>query len=65
MTTKQLTGNIVEIIGAVVDVAFQGNIPDVYHALKVENACWKCSNSWVMAWCAPLPWNLPMDYGAK
>ncbi len=33
------TGNIVEIIGAVVDVEFpRGSVPKVYHALKVEDA---------------------------
>ena len=33
------TGNVVEIIGAVVDVQFQrGGMPNIYDALKIESA---------------------------
>lgn len=32
------TGKILEVIGAVVDVAFEGELPPIYQALKVEDA---------------------------
>jgi F-type H+-transporting ATPase subunit beta len=38
MTTKQTRqGQITQVIGAVVDVSFEGNMPEIQHALETEN----------------------------
>ena len=42
------TGNVVEIIGAVIDVEFpRDSIPKVYDALKLDETglTWKCSRN--------------------
>lgn len=63
-------GQIVQVIGAVVDVEFPRDaMPKVYDALILEQdenntlaeagLTLKCSSSWATAWCAPLPWARP------
>jgi F-type H+-transporting ATPase subunit beta len=34
---KKVTGRITQIIGAVIDVSFEGNLPSILNALKTEN----------------------------
>ncbi len=36
-TGNQATGRITQVIGAVVDVAFEGNLPEILNALETEN----------------------------
>ena len=36
-TGNQATGRITQVIGAVVDVAFQGDLPEILNALETEN----------------------------
>ncbi len=35
--TKQMKGRVVQVIGAVVDVEFDGHLPDIYNALETTN----------------------------
>ena len=37
MSREQIKGKIKQIIGAVVDVAFEGDLPEIYTALEVKN----------------------------
>ena len=55
------SGNIVEIIGAVVDAQFpRAAVPKVYDALKVENGLTlRCSSRSGTGWCAPSRWAPP------
>ncbi|WP_282456668.1 hypothetical protein [Chitinophaga sedimenti] len=55
------TGKIKQIIGPVVDVHFEGKLPEIYNALKLHvtmarNWSWKFSNTWVRTAFAPWQW---------
>ncbi|MGB2074149.1 MAG: F0F1 ATP synthase subunit beta, partial [Henriciella sp.] len=37
MSTSKATGRVSQVIGAVVDVEFDGNLPDILNALETDN----------------------------
>ena len=51
-------GQVVQVIGAVVDVEFAGEqAPAVYDALDVDGGLkLEFSSNWATVWCAPSPW---------
>ncbi len=57
------TGRITQVIGAVVDVQFDGHLPEILNALETENrrpaSCSKWRSSLAKARCAASPWIPP------
>ena len=57
---KNAVGKISQVIGAVVDVEFDGAIPDILNALEVENngqrLVLEVPSIWVKTLCAPSRW---------
>jgi hypothetical protein len=61
--TSAATGKISQVIGAVVDVSFEGELPAILSALETENNgtawCWKWPSTWVRTPSAPSRWTRP------
>jgi F0F1-type ATP synthase beta subunit len=57
------TGKITQVIGAVVDVQFDGHLPEILNALETDNngkrLSWKSRSTLAKAPCAPLRWTRP------
>ena len=59
-------GKVKQIIGAVVDVQFDGKLPEIYNALELkrpngETLCWKHSDTLVKTVFVVLRWMVPRD----
>ena len=57
------TGKVKQIIGAVVDVQFEGKLPEIYNALELKSQevkPWylKCSSTSEKTASAPSPWTV-------
>ena len=61
-------GTITQVIGAVVDVQFDGELPEILNALKPTTTasawCWKWRSTWVRTPCAPSRWTRPRAWCA-
>ena len=54
-------GKVKQVIGAVIDVQFDGTLPDIYNALELKREMvkrwfWKYSSILVRTVFVPLPW---------
>jgi hypothetical protein len=57
-------GKVSQVMGAVVDVQFDGHLPEILNALETDNMAvtawfWKWRSTWVKTPCAPSPWTPP------
>merc|ERR1711976_848011 len=56
-------GQVVSVIGAVVDVQFEDGLPEILNALEVENrspsSSWRSPSTWERTPSEPLPWTVP------
>ena len=71
MTAKtNAKGRLTQVIGAVVDVEFDGDLPAILNALETTNIdakhrqassawCSKSPSIWARTPCAPSPWTPP------
>ena len=61
-------GMIKEIVGVVIDVAFEGDLPPIYNALEVEGTdprlVLEVQQHLGEAWCAVSPWIPQTDWCA-
>ena len=62
-------GKITQVMGAVVDVQFDGELPAILNALQAENQgkrgwCSKWRSIWAKTPCAPSPWIRPTAWSA-
>jgi F-type H+-transporting ATPase subunit beta len=57
------TGKITQVIGAVVDVQFDEDLPEILNALEPTTTAsawfWKSRSTWAKTPCAPSPWTRP------
>ena len=63
-TRRVKDGVIVRVVGPVVDVKFEGDVPSIYNALKVEDDTPVGHVSTVAVSCVPLPCRQPMASSA-
>jgi F-type H+-transporting ATPase subunit beta len=61
-------GRVRQVMGAVVDVQFDGHLPAILNALETQNAatgwCSRWRNTWARTPCARLPWTPPKAWCA-
>jgi hypothetical protein len=59
--TEQVRGQVCQVIGAVVDVQFEGKLPPILNALEVVKEphtdwCWRWRSTWETQRSEPSPW---------
>jgi len=61
-------GKVTQVIGAVVDVQFDGDLPEILNALETDNQgnklTWKSRSTWAKTPSAPSLWTPPKGLSA-
>ena len=65
---SNIVGRVTQVMGAVVDVQFDGELPFIQNALHTKMPttpwCWKWRRNWASAPCAASPWTAPTAWCA-
>ena len=69
MARATISRQITQVIGAVVDVQFDGDLPAILNALHAKNQrqarwCSRWRSIWARTRCAPSPWTRPTAWSA-
>ena len=66
--SKNTTGTVTQVMGAVVDVQFEGDIPEILNALTLDNQgkrlVLEVAQHLANPRCAPWPWTPPTAWCA-